>query len=145
MKSSFNLLKKLWLKIICIVIYFYNQTSYYFLNWKSSYKLFHIYLTHQENVVIKEQKFQQAHLKIYNCKTYYMIINILKKINHFNQLKFKAWIDFLVSYDSINVYQIWNSVLNKIIWTRNIIFDEKMIFNNDIEIARLEFKKIQIT
>ena len=74
-----------------------------------------------------------------------MTTDILKKINCLNQLKFKAWIDFLMSYDLINVYQIWNSIFNKVIQTRNIIFDKKMIFNNDIEAARLEFKKIQIT
>jgi len=30
------------------------------------------------------------------------------------------------------------------IQTRNVIFDEKMIFNEDIEAARLELKKTQI-
>ena len=29
------------------------------------------------------------------------------------------------------------------IWMRNIIFDEKTVFDEDIEAARLEFKKIQ--
>ena len=29
------------------------------------------------------------------------------------------------------------------IWTRNVIFDEKTIFDDDIEAARLEFKKTQ--
>ena len=73
-----------------------------------------------------------------------MITDILKKINHLDQLKFRAWIDFLINYDSINIYQIWNSIFNKMIWTRNIIFDKKMIFDDNIEVARLEFKKIQI-
>ena len=73
-----------------------------------------------------------------------MTTDILKKINHFDWLKSRAWIDFLVNYDLINIYQIWNSVFNKVIQTRNVIFDEKMIFDDDIEAARLEFKKIQI-
>ena len=115
MKSSFNLFKKLWLKITHAVIYFYNQTSHYFLNWKSSYEFFHTYLTHQESVVIEEWKLQQVHLKIYNCKTYYMTTYTLKKTKCFNWLKSKIWINYLVSYDSINVYQIWNSVFNKMI------------------------------
>ncbi len=72
-----------------------------------------------------------------------MIINVFKKINHFNWLKFKTWIDFLMSYNLINIYQIWNSVFNKIIQIKNIIFNEKTVFNNDIEVAQLEFKKIQ--
>ena len=113
------------------------------MNWKSSYELFHICLIYQENVIIEEWKLQQAHVKIYSCKTYYIITDILKKINCLDWLKFKAWIDFLISYDSINVYWIWNSAFNRVIWTRNVIFDEKMIFNDDIKAARLEFKKIQ--
>ncbi len=56
MKNSFNLLKKLWLEIICAAIYLYNWTSCYFLNWKSSYELFHTHLTHQDDVIIEEWK-----------------------------------------------------------------------------------------
>ena len=48
-----------------------------------------------------------------------------------------------MSYNSINVYWIWNLIFNKIIWTRNVIFNKKTVFNDDIEAARLEFKKIQ--
>ena len=145
MKNSFNLLKELWLKITHAAIYLYNQTSHYFLNWKSSYKLFHTCLTHQDDVVINEQKPQQAHLKIYNCKTYYMIIDMLKKINHLNCLKTRTWINFLVSYDSTNIYQIWNPVFNKVIQIRDVIFNEKLVFDGDIEAAKLELKKAQIT
>ncbi len=72
-----------------------------------------------------------------------MITDALKKINYLNYLKSRIWINYLVSYDLINVYQIWNSVFNKIIQTRNIIFDEKMFFDENIKAARLEFKKTQ--
>ena len=144
MKSSFNLLKELWPEITHAAVYLYNQTSCYFLNWKSSYELFHTHLAHWESVVIEEQKSQQAHLKVYDCKTYYMITDILKKINHLDQLKSRIWINYLVNYDSTNVYWIWNLIFNKMIWTRDIIFDEKMIFDEDIEAARLELKKTQI-
>ena len=72
-----------------------------------------------------------------------MTTNAFKKINYLDQLKSRAWIDFLISYDSINVYQIWNSVFNKVIWIKNIIFNEKTVFNDNIETARLELKKTQ--
>ena len=73
-----------------------------------------------------------------------MITDTLKKINHLDQLKSRIWIDYLVSYDSTNVYQIWNLIFNKMIQTKNIIFDKKMIFNKDIEATKLELKKTQI-
>ena len=72
-----------------------------------------------------------------------MTTDTLKKINCLDWLKSRAWIDFLVRYDSTNVYWIWNSVFNKVIWTRDIIFNKKKIFDDDIKAARLELQKIQ--
>ena len=51
-------------------------------------------MTYWENVVIEEQKLQQAHLKVYSCKTYYMTTDTLKKINYLDWLKSRTWIDF---------------------------------------------------
>ena len=102
-------------------------------------------MTHQDGVVINKQKSQQAHLKVYSCKAYYMITNTLKKINCLNHLKSRAWIGFLVNYNSTNIYQIWNPVFNKVIWTRDVIFNEKLVFDKDIKAAKLELKKTQIT
>ena len=73
-----------------------------------------------------------------------MTTETLKKINCLNWLKSRTWVDFLVSYDSTNVYWIWNPVFNRVIWTRDINFDEITIFNDDIEAVRLELKKTQI-
>ena len=70
-----------------------------------------------------------------------MIINALKKAKYLNYLKSRAWIDYLISYNLINVYQIWNSVFKKIIQTRDVIFNEKIIFNEDVETVKLKLKK----
>jgi hypothetical protein len=35
----------------------------------------------------------------------------------------KAWIGYLVGYDSTNIYRIWNPVLKKVIRTRDVIFN----------------------
>ncbi len=72
-----------------------------------------------------------------------MTTDALKKANHLDRLKSRAWIGFLVGYDSTNIYQIWNPVFNKVIQTRDVIFDEKMVFDGDIEAAKLELKKTQ--
>ena len=80
MTSSFNLFKVLWSEIAHTAVYLYNRTSCYFLNWKSFYELFHTCLTHWDDVVVDEWKSQQAHLKVYDSKTYYMITEVLIKI-----------------------------------------------------------------
>ncbi len=144
MGSSSNLPKELWPEITRAAVYLYNRTPRYSLNWKSPYELFHTRLAHRDGVVIEERKPQQAHLKVYGCKAYYMTTDALKKTNRLDRLKSRAWIGFLVGYDSTNVYRIWNPVFNRVIRTRDVIFDEKTVFDGDIEAARLELKKAQI-
>ena len=100
-------------------------------------------MAHRDGVVIHEQKPQQAHLKIYGSKAYYMNTDALKKANRLNRLKSRAWIGYLVGYDSTNVYRIWNPVFNKVTRTRDVIFDERSVFDGDIEAAKLELKKAQ--
>ena len=115
MENSSNLPKEPWPEITHAAVYLYNRTPRYSLNWKSPYELFHTHLTHQDGVVINERKPQQAHLKVYSCKAYYMTTDALKKTNCLDQLKPRTWIDFLMRYDSTNVYQIWNPVFNRVI------------------------------
>ncbi|KAG5809387.1 hypothetical protein H9Q74_014263 [Fusarium xylarioides] len=43
----------------------------------------------------------------------------------------KAWIGFLVGYNSQNIFRIWNPVTNKIYITRDVIFNEDEFFNAD--------------
>ncbi|KAI1666500.1 polyprotein [Pyrenophora tritici-repentis] len=45
----------------------------------------------------------------------------------------KAWIGYLVGYQSSNIYRIWILSLAKVISTRDVTFDENTIFNRTIE------------
>ena len=72
-----------------------------------------------------------------------MTTDALKKTKRLDRLKPKAWIGYLVGYDSTNIYQIWNPVFNRVIRTRDVIFDETKVFDGDIEAARLELKQAQ--
>ena len=72
-----------------------------------------------------------------------MNTDALKKANRLDRLKSRAWIGYLVGYDSTNVYRIWNPVFNKVTRTRDVIFDERSVFDGDIEAAKLELKKAQ--
>src|SRR3989440_12983679 len=62
-----------------------------------------------------------------------MTANTLKKTNRLQRLNPKAWIGYLVGYNSTNVYRIWNPVFNIIILTRDIVFNEHEMFNGSIE------------
>jgi len=74
------------------------------------------------NVIIK--KLQLVHLKTYSCKAYAMIKDAQLKQNKKWKLNSQAYIDYLVEYDSTNIFRIWIPHKEKIISTRDVLFDE---------------------
>jgi hypothetical protein len=53
-----------------------------------------------------------------------------KRLQHFNP---KAWIGYLVGYQSTNIYRIWILSRNEVISSRDIIFDEGTTFDGNIK------------
>ena len=49
---------------------------------------------------------------------------LLKK----QKLAKKTHIGYFIGYDSSNIYRIWNTSKNKIIKTKNIIFDKNLYY-----------------
>ena len=45
----------------------------------------------------------------------------------------KAWIGYLVGYQSTNIWRIWILSLAKVISTRDVIFDEDSVFSGKAE------------
>ncbi|KAF7571493.1 hypothetical protein PtrM4_089930 [Pyrenophora tritici-repentis] len=45
----------------------------------------------------------------------------------------KAWIGYLVGYQSTNIYRIWIPSMAKVISTRDVVFNEETIFNGKTE------------
>lgn len=126
----------LWLKIDWSAVYLHNWMSRYDYNWKLLYECFHIYLAHQDETVASNCKSQQTHLKMYDCKIFVLTTEYLKKKKWFQKFNFKTWIDYLIEYDFINVYRIWNLMMNKIIWVRDVIFNENEVFDDNLDKMR---------
>jgi gamma-glutamylcyclotransferase (GGCT)/AIG2-like uncharacterized protein YtfP len=59
-----------------------------------------------------------------------------KKKDRLQKLDPKAWIGYLVGYQSSNIYRVWVPSINKVIRTRDVIFNEDQLFSGDIN----EFK-----
>ena len=75
-----------------------------------------------------------AHLHVYGCKAYIRINMLPKK----QKLEKRTHIGYLIGYNSSNIYRIWNTSRNKIIRTRDIIFDENLCYNpTDIDLSQL--------
>ena len=61
-----------------------------------------------------------------------MTNNTLKKTNYLNKLELNTQISYLISYNSINIYYVWNLKLNKVIYVRDVTFNEDKFYNNDL-------------
>jgi hypothetical protein len=143
MAIAANLPDELWPEISRAAVYLHNRKPKYTYNWKSPYDRFHTHLAYRDGVVVEDRKPQQAHLKVYGCKAFVMITDAMKKAKRVQRLKPKAWIGYLVGYDSTNIYRIWNPQLNKVFRTREVTFNEDSIFDGKKEDQQIENDQLQ--
>jgi hypothetical protein len=65
-----------------------------------------------------------------------MTTDAMAKTHRLQRLNPRAWIGYLVGYDSTNVYRIWNPAKDVVIRTRDVIFNEEETFNGDIQMLK---------
>ena len=89
----------------------------------------YLYLT--KKIITDFQKSQFHHFWMYECKCYVLIKfqNDFHKTNKFWKLDFCVHIEFFVEYVFINVYHVWISQKQKIIFVQNVIFDEQQMWD----------------
>jgi Reverse transcriptase (RNA-dependent DNA polymerase) len=133
MRGGAKLPHFLWTEIVRTAVYLYNRTPKYLYNWKSPYERFFTFLSYRDGIVVSERKPQQAHLRVFGCKAFAMTAEAQLKKNRRQRLNPKAWIGFLVGYNSTNIYRIWNPATNRVIAVRDVVFNEKHTFNGDIQ------------
>ena len=112
MKIKVSLSTYLWSWIIRIAEYIMNKTLMKKHEWKTSFE------------VITEKKFNLIHLVQFEAKAY----SIDKHISRKKKMRVKAYIDFFVNYESINIFNIWIFNQHKIIKMRDVIFDENNFY-----------------
>src|SRR5438034_1523852 len=67
-----------------------------------------------------------------------------KKSNRLKRLNPKAWIGVLVGYSSSNIYRVWVPLLDKVISTRDVMFNEEDIFSGDLEVLKDDVKDVDL-
>ena len=133
MRASSKFPEFLWPEVSRAAVYLYNRSSRYITNWKSPYERFFTRIAHREGVVIDNRKPSQSHLRAYGCKAYAMTDIAQKKEQRLQRFNPKAWIGYLIGYNSSNIYRIWIPSQNRIISSRDVIFNEKEFFNGDTQ------------
>ena len=123
---------RLWPEISKSAVYLHNRTPKYIHQWKTPYELFYA------------KKPSQEHLCAYTCKAFAMITDALKKTNRLQRLNPKAWIGYLIGYSSTNIYRIWIPQLNKVISTRDVVFNEEERFTGDLEKLKDDVREVDL-
>ena len=130
MRLSANLPHRFWQEIITSATYLYNRTPRASNNWMSPYEAFYTYVFDKEEVS-GPRKPLLHHLRAYGCKAYVKIKSkgdpdYPGKLRKFDP---RAHIGFLVGYQSTNIYKIWVPHKKKVIAARDVIFDEKEVWD----------------
>jgi hypothetical protein len=144
MRAGSKLPSALWKEIVRTAVYLLNRTPRWQYYWKTPYDRFHTYVAHKDGVAVEHRKPNQAHLRVYGCKAYAMTTDALKKANRLQRFNPRAWIGYLVGYNSTNVYRIWNPITNKVIITRDVIFNEQETFNGNLESLKDDMLHIKL-
>jgi hypothetical protein len=124
MRIKTNLSANMWSKIFKSVDYLNNWILRRTLKWKISFE------------ILMKKKSNLAHLQSYECRAYLLKNIILRK----NLLKSKAFIDYLVRYDFINIFQIWIFNRMRIIRIRDVLFDKTLFY----DLAKLDSRHLLI-
>ncbi len=113
MRIETNLSINMWSKVFKSIDYLNNRILRRALAWKTFFE------------VLIEKKSNLTHLQSYECRAYFLKNIISKK----NRLKSKAFIDYLVKYDFINIFRILISNRMRIIQIRDVIFDKTLFYD----------------
>jgi hypothetical protein len=150
MRIGANLPHELWKETVNAAAYLHNRTPRENLGWKTSYEVFYSHTANLAGIDENRQP-QLAHLRAYGCRAYAMTENAQLKKQRLRKLDPRAYIGYLVGYDSTNVFRVWIPHQGKVISTRDVLFDEDTFFdgrkpdlNND-RIARMDELVAQIS
>ena len=125
-----NLPYNMWPECYKTAAYCLNRHLLKRLGWKTPFE------------AIFKEKPMLAHLETYGGKAYYLKNNLPRK----SKLEPRAYIGYLVGYDSTNIFRIWVPSQNKVIRTRDVRIDGNSLYNPidlDIdEVLREQAEKI---
>ncbi|KAK4059697.1 hypothetical protein Purlil1_14334 [Purpureocillium lilacinum] len=132
MRSGARLPTYLWIEIFRAAVYLYNRTPKYIYRWRSPYERLYTFLAERDGVPCERSKPDQRHLRVYGCKAFAMTRDAMRHSNRLEKLNPRAWIGYLVGYQSTNIYRIWNPKLGTVISTRDVTFNEDECFSGDL-------------
>jgi hypothetical protein len=120
-REHVKLSKDFYSECYLVAAHILNRTSSSSLSWDSS-------LIFMQKLLKESIRNEIAHLKMFDCKTF----SLLKEVNAFKKnekMKSRAFIEYLIKYDFINIFRVWNSKKDDVNDYRDVIFNETKFFD----------------
>jgi hypothetical protein len=138
-KKHAKLSKDLYSECYLVAAHILNRTSSSILSWNSS-------LIFMQKLLKKSIRNEIVHFKMFDCKAFSLFTktDALKKNE---KMKSRAFIEYLIKYDFINIFWVWNSKKDDVSDYRDVIFNETKFFDmyEIIDFFKKEEKKSYIT
>jgi hypothetical protein len=139
MKQHAKLSKNLYSECYLVAAHILNWTSSSTLSWNSS-------LIFMQKLLKESIRNEIVHLKMFDCKAFSLLkeTNALKKSE---KMKSRAYIEYLIKYDFINILRVWNSKKDDVSDYRDVIFNETKFFDTykAVDLFKEEEKKFYVT
>jgi hypothetical protein len=120
-RNFFKLLENLYSECYLAVAYLLNRTLMTQLSWDSS-------LIKLQRLLKKSIRWELNHLKIFDCKAY-VLLKDANVSSRSKKIKARAFVNYLIDYDSINIFKIWNLEKDDVNDYKNVIFDENAYYD----------------
>jgi hypothetical protein len=138
-KKHVKLSKDFYSECYLVVAHILNRTSSSSLSWDSS-------LIFMQKLLKKSIRNEIAHLKVFDCKAF----SLLKETDAFKKnekMKSRAFIEYLIKYDFINIFRVWNSKRDDVNDYRDVIFNETKFFDTyeKVDLFKEEERKFYVT
>jgi hypothetical protein len=138
-KKHVKLSKNLYFECYLVVAHILNRTSSSSLSWDSS-------LIFMQKLLKELIQNEIVHLKVFDCKAF----SLLKETNAFKKsekMKSRAFIEYLIKYDFINIFRVWNSKRDDVSDYRDVIFNESKFFDTyeKVDLFKKEERKLYVT
>jgi hypothetical protein len=138
-KEHVKLSKDLYSECYLVAAHILNRTSSSSLNWNSS-------LIFMQKLLKKSIRNEIAHLKKFDCKAFWF----LKETDAFKKnekMKLRAFIEYLIKYNFINIFRIWNSKKDDVNDYHDVIFNETKFFDTyeKIDLFKEKERKFYVT
>jgi hypothetical protein len=122
-REHVKLSKELFLECYLTVEHLMNRILNQALNWESS-------LIRMQKLINENQSIRPEidHLKMYECKTY-SLLKDADVSSKSSKLKSRAFVNYLIGYNSTNIFRVWNSEKDDVNDYRDVIFDESDLYD----------------